>query len=418
MPDELDNEKYVERMENIEAKVSEIENRILTEELNLRELRKEVRDIDEAGDVPTESIRKKLIGLEKRLEEDLEEVEKWKDNFDDVISKVDSFEEDKKKLSKRIKKLKKTVSKLKDKKEKSLDKEDKKRLKRVDELEKKVDNIRSDIEDILLGDTDINIEAELEKSEAWNDIKEKVNELREAPIEAGETEELLTEFDELKKRFNELENKMPDLLEEIKQIKMNLPIEDIEDVYSKINRLEEGQEALSIKIDAKYDSILSSDEFVDIKNRLDSVEEDNSLLFSNVNLDSLGKVIENFSEIKEKVDALEGELNNMDDDFSGGVTNIESKIEEMLEAKLEVDRSDESKSISDKSERTDTVSDSVDDIVNESGEEMKRDIASILRKLVDESNERKAEVDWLKREIEQLRAHIREKERRTPIVLE
>ncbi len=88
MPDE---EKVLRKLEDIEAKISQLEDRVLTNELDFQELRTEVKGDEEA---PTPDVlEKRLANLEERLKDDLKDVEKWKDGFDKITDKLDWLEE-------------------------------------------------------------------------------------------------------------------------------------------------------------------------------------------------------------------------------------------------------------------------------------------------------------------------------------
>ncbi len=101
MPENEADEEVLRKLEDIEAKLSQLEDRVLTNELDFQELRAEVRGKE---DSPTPgALDDKIKEMEQRLRKDLKDVEKWKDSFENFSEKLQELEEKNKELRQRIK---------------------------------------------------------------------------------------------------------------------------------------------------------------------------------------------------------------------------------------------------------------------------------------------------------------------------
>ncbi len=86
-----DNEKILRKLEDIEAKTSQLEDRILTVELDFQELRTEF--VGEEGAPTSDVLEKRLQNLEENFRKSMEDLGAWKDAFDNVTEKLSWLEQ-------------------------------------------------------------------------------------------------------------------------------------------------------------------------------------------------------------------------------------------------------------------------------------------------------------------------------------
>lgn len=103
LPEDMTGEELVQELEDIEAKLTELEGIILTNKLDYRDIRREVKGRE--GSPTPDVLEDKISSLEDRLEKDLEGVERWKDNFDKVLSKMDELDSENDEIRERLEEI-------------------------------------------------------------------------------------------------------------------------------------------------------------------------------------------------------------------------------------------------------------------------------------------------------------------------
>jgi len=313
MPENSDDKKIIQKLEDMEAKISQLEDRVLTNELDFQELRNEVQGRENAS--TPEALRSRLEDLENQLQKDLEDVEKWKNSFKNVTNKLEELEKENQKIKERLEK----TGKEKDSRAIEIAEE---ASGRIEDLEKKISSIRG-----------------LDVAEDLSTAREKVNKFSEK-IEnlenridrtKGKTGDVVTEEDvkrlienssvkeeisSIKKRQNDIETNVTEGLERLQerirdvessepsQREVSLPEEKLEQILEE-SSLKDKQEELEDKIGQLNKDMslieVTQEEMRDEKSRSrtdELVEKDKSS--------------EELKKLKKKIEQLENKIKSLE----------------------------------------------------------------------------------------------------------
>ncbi len=313
MPENSDDKKIIQKLEDMEAKISQLEDRVLTNELDFQELRNEVQGRENAS--TPEALRSRLEDLENQLQKDLEDVEKWKNSFKNVTNKLEELEKENQKIKERLEKTgKEKYSRAIEIAEEASG--------RIEDLEKKISSIRG-----------------LDVAEDLSTAREKVNKFSEK-IEnlenridrtKGKTGDVVTEEDvkrlienssvkeeisSIKKRQNDIETNVTEGLERLQerirdvessepsQREVSLPEEKLEQILEE-SSLKDKQEELEDKIGQLNKDMslieVTQEEMRDEKSRSrtdELVEKDKSS--------------EELKKLKKKIEQLENKIKSLE----------------------------------------------------------------------------------------------------------
>ncbi len=313
MPENSDDKKIIQKLEDMEAKISQLEDRVLTNELDFQELRNEVQGRENAS--TPEALRSRLEDLENQLQKDLEDVEKWKNSFKNVTNKLEELEKENQKIKERLEK----TGKEKDSRAIEIAEE---ASGRIEDLEKKISSIRG-----------------LDVAEDLSTAREKVSKFSEK-IEnlenridrtKGKTGDVVTEEDvkrlienssvkeeisSIKKRQNDIETNVTEGLERLQerirdvessepsQREVSLPEEKLEQILEE-SSLKDKQEELEDKIGQLNKDMslieVTQEEMRDEKSRSrtdELVEKDKSS--------------EELKKLKKKIEQLENKIKSLE----------------------------------------------------------------------------------------------------------
>ena len=313
MPENSDDKKIIQKLEDMEAKISQLEDRVLTNELDFQELRNEVQGRENAS--TPEALRSRLEDLENQLQKDLEDVEKWKNSFKNVTNKLEELEKENQKIKERLEK----TGKEKDSRAIEIAEE---ASGRIEDLEKKISSIRGlDVAEDLS-----TIRERIEKfSEKIENLENRIDRTK------GKTGDVVTEEDvkrlienssvkeeisSIKKRQNDIETNVTEGLERLQerirdvessepsQREVSLPEEKLEQILEE-SSLKDKQEELEDKIGQLNKDMslieVTQEEMRDEKSRSrtdELVEKDKSS--------------EELKKLKKKIEQLENKIKSLE----------------------------------------------------------------------------------------------------------
>lgn len=346
-----------------EKQVSKLKDEIQKIEKEIRKKNNEIKNLEEGIERLEAKINEKntkIDELEKKLETQRRDIEKYEDEIKRKQEKKEKVIEEKESQQTEIKELEEKIneldSEIQEKKQKISDLEERVENTEIPKYMDEIDRINSEIE--RLRDVTNNVENKLNQKELEieyaernleeqkqnkkelkekeeklkNDIKDKKKEIEDLK---GELKEKEQEDKEINKRLKELRSERDELLGDLSELekKESAANKNLEQLETKIKQLKEERKEKKTQIneveeelgDFEVDEELPSPS--EIQSEITDIEEDLKKL-EPVNM----KAIDEYENIKERKENLEGRINTLTEEREG----IIDRIEKYNEMKTEV----------------------------------------------------------------------------------